>query len=377
MIIGVLGGGQLGRLLGLAGLPLGMRFRFLDPAADAPAGAVGELLTRPFEPAGLTELMSEVDVLTFETEALPSPALAALSADGRLRPSPRAVAVAQDRLAEKRFLRGLGIPTAAFASVVAEEDLPRALVEVGLPAVMKVRRHGYDGRGQRLIATTGEALEAFRRLGSQPVVLEQRVSFVRELSLIAVRSLAGEIRYYPLVENHHLDGILGWSIAPAEVRPAAQSTAEQYVRQLLEALDYVGVLVLELFDIGDGLLANEIAPRVHNSGHWTIEGAQTSQFENHLRAITGLPLGSTEPLAWSVLINFIGRLPDPREVLALPDTHLHLYGKTPRPGRKLGHATSRVRSAAEVPARLDALRGLSLCPTPTGDGAPFERGEQP
>jgi 5-(carboxyamino)imidazole ribonucleotide synthase len=314
VIVGVIGGGQLGRMLALAGIPLGLSFRFLDPSPDAPAREVGELLVGDYDdPELLDRLADGADAVTYEFENVP------VGAARRVGAIPRAAALeaAQDRLVEKQLFRQLGIPTTR----IDDE------VEV-FPALLKSRFLGYDGKGQRLVET---------RPGTVPGhVLEERVQFDRELSLLAVRGGDGDTRFWPLVENVHRDGILRTSRAPAVDAP--QSAAEEYATRILDQLEYVGVLALELFDVGGELLANEIAPRVHNTGHWTIEGSETSQFENHLRAILGLPLGSTASQR-SLLVNLIGTAPKAFEVLAIPHVHLHLYGKEPRPGRKLGHVT--------------------------------------
>jgi 5-(carboxyamino)imidazole ribonucleotide synthase len=314
VLLGVIGGGQLGRMLALAGIPLGLSFRFLDPSPDAPAAEVGELLVGAYDdPELLDRLADGAAAVTYEFENVPVEAARRVGA----LPDSAALEAAQDRLVEKQLFRRLGIPTARIDDEVE-----------AFPAILKTRRLGYDGKGQRLIET---------RLGTVPGhVLEERVPFDRELSLLAVRGRDGETRFYPLVENVHADGILRTSRAPAAGAP--QEQAEAYATKLLDELGYVGVLALELFDVGGTLLANELAPRVHNTGHWTIEGAATSQFENHLRAILGLPLGSTESRP-SLLVNLIGSVPRAEDVLAIPGAHLHLYGKEPRPGRKLGHVT--------------------------------------
>ena len=330
MIVGVIGGGQLGRMLALAGIPLGLSFRFLDPSPDAPAGEVGELLVGAYDdPELLDRLAAGAAVVTYEFENVPVDAARRVEAV----PAARALEAAQDRLAEKRLFRLLGIPTAPFGDAVTT-----------FPALLKTRRLGYDGKGQRLVET---------RPGPGPGhVLEELVPFDRELSLLAVRGRDGDTRFYPLVENVHEGGILRRSLAPAPDAPQAQ--AEEYATRLLDELGYVGVLALELFDVGGELLANELAPRVHNTGHWTVEGAVTSQFENHLRAILGLPLGPTDARAPSVMLNVIGSAPAPTDVLTVPGAHLHLYGKEPRPGRKLGHVTL----LDPTPERVTALENL-------------------
>jgi 5-(carboxyamino)imidazole ribonucleotide synthase len=271
-------------------------------------------------------------------------------------PPPRALGVSQDRRFEKQCFARLGIPTAQNAAVRGEAEVRHALDAIGLPAVLKTRRLGYDGRGQRVLRAALDVSPAVAALGDVPLLLEAMVPFRRELSVIAARSRAGEIACYPLIENHHADGILRLSLAPAPgVTAALSERAERYARAVLEDLDYAGVLAIELFEAGGELLANEMAPRVHNSGHWTIEGAETSQFENHLRAIAGLPLGATAPRGVSAMVNLIGTLPDTAPVLKVPGAHLHLYGKSPRAGRKLGHITLRADDRAALDRGLEAL----------------------
>ena len=315
-LVGCIGGGQLGLMLGEAGRSLDIRMRFLDPSPEASAGWVGELLVGGYDdPRLLDRLAEEAEVVTYEFENVP------VEAARRVRavPDARALEQGQDRLVEKELFRRLGIPTARFGG----------LEETGLPALVKTRRLGYDGKGQRRV-------EKPEPLGADELA-EEIVAFERELSIVAVRAQGGETRFYPLVENRHWEGILAVSRAPAAHAP--QEEAEQIARRLLEELDYVGVLAVELFEAGGGLLANELAPRVHNSGHWTIEGAETSQFESHLRAILGRPLGSTDARGASVMVNLVGSVPPLERLRAIPGAHVHLYGKAPRPGRKLGHVT--------------------------------------
>ena len=315
-LVGCLGGGQLGRMLALAGAPLDVRLRFLDPAADACAGLVGELVVGAYDdPACLERLADGADAVTYEFENVP---VAAARRVGAI-PGPRALELGQDRLAEKELFRRLGIATGPFGS----------LDEVGVPALVKSRRLGYDGKGQRI-------LEAVEPIGAGELA-EGLVHFERELSIVAVRGQTGETAFYPVAENEHRGGILAVSRAPAPDAP--QRAAEEIAGRLLDELDYVGVLAVELFDVGGELLANEFAPRVHNSGHWTIDGSETSQFENHLRAILGLPLGATETRGSSVMVNLVGGSPPLERLLAIPGAHVHLYGKEPRPGRKVGHVT--------------------------------------
>jgi 5-(carboxyamino)imidazole ribonucleotide synthase len=315
-LVACIGGGQLGRMLALAGLPLGLSFRFLDPSPEAPAREVGELLVGAYDdPVALDRLAGGAAVVTFEFENVPVEAARGVAA----LPPPLALELGQDRLVEKQLFERLGIPTARFGT----------LTETGLPALVKTRRLGYDGKGQR-------RLVAHEELGADELA-EEIVAFRRELSIVAVRGRDGETRFWPLAENVHRDGILRVSRAPAASAP--QGEAEALVTRLLDELGYVGVIALELFEAGGRLLANEFAPRVHNTGHWTIDGAVTSQFENHLRAILGLPLGETAALGSSVMINLIGGAPAPEALLRLPGAHLHLYGKEPRRGRKIGHLT--------------------------------------
>jgi 5-(carboxyamino)imidazole ribonucleotide synthase len=314
--VGCIGGGQLGRMLGLAGVPLGLSFRFLDPAPDACAREVGELVVANYDdPEGLGRLAAGADVVTYEFENVPVAAAASVGAV----PGPAALEHGQDRLREKELFRSLGIPTPRFGS----------LEDAGLPALVKSRRLGYDGKGQRRVDMAGQ-------LGDDELA-EQIVDFDRELSIVGVRGRSGETRFWPVAENVHRDGILRVTRAPASGAP--QRAAEEICGALLDALDYVGVLAVELFQVGSRLLANEYAPRVHNTGHWTIDGAETSQFENHLRAILGLPLGATAARASCVMVNLIGSVPPLPELLSLSGARIHLYGKEPRPGRKLGHVT--------------------------------------
>ena len=357
-LVAVLGGGQLGRMLGLAGIPLGLRFRFLDPVAGAPAAAVGDLVVGALgdEPA-LAEVAAGASVVTYEWEGVPAAGARHLAERYDVRPGARSLEVAQDRLTEKQTFRRLGIATPTFAAVDTRAELGHAVDEVGgLPAVLKTRRGGYDGKGQFVLRTAGDLDAAWAELGGVPLILESLVPFDRELSVLAVRGADGEIACWPLVENLHEAGILRVSRAPAPgLDPARQLRGEDVATRLLSDLDHVGVLAVELFEVGDELLANEIAPRVHNSGHWTIEGAETSQFENHLRAVLGLPLGSTTPRGPSAMVNCIGEMPDRDAVLAVPGAHLHDYAKSPRPGRKLGHVTVTAPDDLELTARLVAL----------------------
>ncbi len=353
MKIGIIGGGQLGRMLALAAAPLGLHCRALDPTANSPAGQVTAQVVGAFDDRrALDELAQDADVITYEFENVPMDSACYLSGKVPVKPAPKALEVSQDRLSEKTFFQEHGLSTPPFAPVNSLTELESALDQIGLPAVLKTRRLGYDGKGQALLRQREEVEAAWSTLGGQPLILEGFVKFERELSILAVRNDRGQISFYPLIENHHREGILRLSLAPApKLTPALQTLAEGYATRILNALEYVGVLAIELFQCGDQLLANEMAPRVHNSGHWTIEGAVTSQFENHLRAIAGLPLGSTAARGYSAMINLIGDLPDTVEVLSIPNAHLHLYGKSPRPARKLGHITI----VKDEPIELNAL----------------------
>lgn len=354
MIVGVIGGGQLARMLAMAGHPWAQRFLFLDPAPDACAGPLGELITAPYDcERSLRQLAERVDVVTFDFENVPARSLEFLAGRVQVHPGPRTLSVAQDRLREKTLFRELGMATAEFVAVDGAAQVPRAAAALGLPAILKTRTQGYDGKGQWLLRTAADVESAARGLGDTTALLERLVPFAREVSLIAARGRDGAVVCYPLSENVHRDGMLHTTVCRAN--DPLQGAAEAQVRLLLEALDYVGVLAVEFFVCDGALLANEFAPRVHNSGHWTIEGAETSQFENHLRAILGLPLGSTRARGDYGMINLVGAVPDPARILAVPGAHLHDYGKAPRPGRKVGHITVACTTPGVLPAELLAL----------------------
>jgi 5-(carboxyamino)imidazole ribonucleotide synthase len=363
--VAVLGGGQLGRMLGLAGTAMGTRFRFLDPSPDAPAAAVGELVVGGLgDEQALAAVVDGADVVTYEWEGVPASAARFLAARLPVHPGARPLEVSQDRLVEKETFRSLGIGTPEYAAVAGRVGLDDAITAVGLPAVLKTRRGGYDGRGQFLVRERADADAAWAALGDggAELILEAFVPFDREVSVVAVRGADGAIACWPVVENEHRDGILRVTRAPApDLSAATAQAAEQVATRLLTELDHVGVLAIELFDVDGTLLANELAPRVHNSGHWTIEGSVTSQFENHVRAVLGLPLGDTAPRGRSAMVNCIGSMPDPAAVLAVSGAHLHDYGKAPRPGRKLGHVTIVADTDAELDARLaDLATGCEL-----------------
>jgi 5-(carboxyamino)imidazole ribonucleotide synthase len=337
--VAIVDGGQLGRMLVQAGERLGVACVTLDPAAGSPAAQVGPAIIGAYDdPAALAQLVDGADVVTYEFENVPVDAMRAL---GRpVSPPPAALEAAQDRIAEKTVFTDVGLPVPTFAAVDDPASLAAGVEAVGLPAVLKTRRFGYDGKGQAVLRSAELAEDAWRAVGEVPSILEAFVPFDRELSIVAVRSADGELRFYPLVENHHREGILRVSYAPAPaLTDELQRAAEAHARAIGERLGYVGVFAIELFQAGGTLLGNEMAPRVHNSGHWTIEGAETSQFENHLRAICGLPLGDVGVHGNVAMVNVIGQEPDAAAILAIPGAHLHSYGKQPRPGRKLGHVT--------------------------------------
>lgn len=361
MKIGVLGGGQLGRMMALAGYPLGLQFRFFDKSPGSPASQVAECRDGDFNDERALECFAAgLDVVTYEFENVPVSAARFLAhRAGVFFPPPEALEMAQDRYIQKQFFRRLGVPTPLFRAVASREDLESAVEATGFPAVVKTRRWGYDGKGQRVLQGSSDLDHAWTAMGGSPLILEGFVRFKREVSLIAARSRSGEMVFYPLTENRHRGGILRVSLAPAEgIDPQVQAQAQEYAEAIFRELDYTGVLTIEFFDVNGKLLANEMATRVHNSGHWTIEGADTSQFENHLRAVTGMPLGSAAARGVSAMVNFIGSVPSTQAVLATPGAHLHLYGKSPRPGRKLGHVTLWAPDASHLRPSLDAVDRL-------------------
>ncbi|MFZ9085872.1 MAG: 5-(carboxyamino)imidazole ribonucleotide synthase [Steroidobacteraceae bacterium] len=350
-LIGVLGAGQLGRMLALAGLPMGLGFRFFDSNPEATAGQLAPLVVGRFDDAdALTGFARGVDVVTYDWENVPVTSVREVARHARALPSARALAAAQDRLTEKRLLARVGMRVAPHARVDSLAQLRAAAAEVGLPGLLKTRRLGYDGKGQVVIRREAELEPALASLGGRNLVYEGMIPFEREVSLVAVRSRRGETRFYPLTENRHREGILRESRAPWQ-DPGLQRAAERQVGQLLEHLRYVGVLCVEFFVHDGRLVANEFAPRVHNSGHWTIEGARTSQFENHLRAILGWPLGDTAAVGHALMVNCIGSMPRPDLTLTLPGVHHHDYHKAPREGRKVGH----LNWVADSPARREAI----------------------
>jgi 5-(carboxyamino)imidazole ribonucleotide synthase len=334
--IGILGAGQLGRMLALAGYPLGTRFRFLDPASDSPAGLLADHLACDYSDTSVLERFAGgLDVITYEFENVPVEAARYLERFAPVYPSPIALEKAQDRFMEKTFFCALGIPTPIFTNEFENGQIEK----IGFPAVLKTRRMGYDGKGQTMIRSETELKAELESRYTHELILEEHIAFEHEFSLIVVRDRTGETRFYPLVENFHREGILRLSLVTGNISLELQKQAEDYARKVMSALEYVGVLTIEFFEKDGRLLANEMAPRVHNSGHWTIEGAVTSQFENHIRAVTDSPLGSTNPLGICAMVNLVGDLPDVNSILKIDGAHLHLYDKAPRPKRKIGHVT--------------------------------------
>lgn len=355
--VGIVGAGQLGRMLALAGYSLGLRCLFLDRSADAPAAQVAPILTGALEdPARLAELALRSDVVTFDWENISGAALAPLEKLTVIRPPRAALEVSQDRLQEKALFTRLKIPVAAHAAIDSQETLLRAARTLGLPGVLKTRRMGYDGKGQLVIRSAEDVADAWARIGGADLIYEKFQNFSREISIIGARSAAGEIVYYPLSANTHAGGILRYSVAPFIDRNL-ERMARRYLKKVMETLAYVGVLTIEFFVVNGRLIANEMAPRVHNSGHWTIDGCVTSQFENHLRAICDLPLGGTRALGHTAMINFLGSMPSRERLLRVDGLAYHDYGKEPRPGRKLGHCTIiRTNAKARNQVLMDTLK---------------------
>jgi len=357
--VGILGGGQLGRMLGLAGIPLGFDFLFLDPAADACARATGDLLRAPFDDVdAVRKLARGVDLATFDFENVPAPSARALEDICPLYPGSNALAASQDRLVEKELLVQLGASVPPYHAVSRRTDLLEGLDAIGYPAVLKTRRFGYDGKGQAVLRDPEDLERAWQTLGDSRLILEAFVPFEAECSLIGVRARNGAARFWPLTRNVHHGGILALS-RPGTLGAGLQLVAEDIMNRLMEHLDYTGVLTMEFFVREGGLLFNEFAPRVHNSGHWTIDGSTCSQFENHLRAISGLPLGETGMISPSLMFNWIGKMPPLDRALGIPGLHWHDYGKQPRPDRKIGHATLTAATAAELGERAQRLAALA------------------
>jgi len=379
MKIGILGGGQLARMMALAGYPLGLSFRFYDANGIEAVQGLGECIHAPWEDeAALSAFGQGLAAVTIDTENVPTRVVRRLARAVPAFPNAVALRTAQDRAHEKACFRKLGIPTADYCLVETLAELEAGAAALGLPAVLKTRRFGYDGKGQFVLRSPADVPAAWAAIGGVPLLLERVVEFDRELSLVAVRGKDGQTAYYPLVENRHERGILAATLAPAPgASRSLQLRAEEYLRRLMEALRYVGVLTVEFFQCGHRLVANEMAPRVHNSGHWTIEGAETSQFENHLRAGLGLSLGSTGPRGRCLMLNLLGNVPPRERLLAVPGVHLHAYGKTPQPGRKLGHLTiCHPTTWPETPQTLLEL-GLPRVDTGSRATAPLAEADAP
>lgn len=359
MRVGVLGGGQLGRMLALSGYQLGLQFRFFDPSSGAPVGQIGELVAAGYDDhAALERFLDGTDVVTYEFESIPLDAVRFVAERVRVFPPLGALEVAQDRLLEKELFRDLGIPVPEFAAIHQLGELRDAAAGIGFPVVLKTRRMGYDGKGQVVIRDAASIDASWERLGGMgvPLIAEEHMAFQYELSIIGVRNPNGRTVFYPPIENVHREGILRTSTVPGpNISEKQGRLAAEFCGRVMERLGYVGVMALELFSVDGKLFANEMAPRVHNSGHWTIEGSETSQFENHLRAILGLPLGSTALHGRSAMMNIIGHLPSREQVLSVEGAHLHLYGKAPTERRKVGHVTVLAESAGAVDRSMAEL----------------------
>lgn len=346
--LGILGGGQLGRMLAQAASRLGFDVVILEPEPDCPAGRVSAhvIATAYDDPEGLRQLAMRADVVTFEFENVPAKAVSLLADLGvETAPGARALAIAQDRVTEKTFLNAVGALTVAFDHADSPATALAAVERIGVPCLMKTRREGYDGKGQAWVEHLANAEAVFNALGGRPVIIEAPAAFQRELSIIAARGRSGEIAVYPLGENHHEGGVLRRTLAPAAASPALMEQAERIAAQILSGLGYIGVIGIELFELKDGqLLVNEIAPRVHNTGHWTQDGCAVDQFEQHIRAVAGWPLGPTQAHAQIEMENLLGDDLDTWAKLAMePDARIHLYGKRQaKAGRKMGHVNRRL-----------------------------------
>jgi 5-(carboxyamino)imidazole ribonucleotide synthase len=347
-------------MLALAGYQLGIEFRFFDPHSGAPVGQIGQLIAANYDDRGALEMfLRDVDVVTYEFESIPLASVEFVAGHVNVFPPIGALATAQDRLLEKQLFQRLSIPTPNFAAVNSLRELREFVDRIGIPAVLKTRRMGYDGKGQVVIRDDPGVEAAWNSLAGAPLIVEEYIAFQHELSVIGVRDRGGNEVFYPVVQNVHREGILRRSNAPApNATPEMSAVAIDHCRRVMTELDYVGVLALELFALNGKLLANEIAPRVHNSGHWTIEGSETSQFENHLRAVIGLPLGSTSLRGASVMLNIIGHIPARESILAIEGAHLHLYGKAATERRKVGHVTLVETRPEKLEAGTKALEGL-------------------
>lgn len=364
-VIGIVGGGQLGRMLALAGAPLGLECRVLEPADNPPAAIAAKCLQAPFEDARKAiAWASGVDLVTYEFENIPADTLEAIAGAVPVRPSPESLRVSCDRVLEKQLFGDLGIPTTRWRAVATREELIQASKTLGLPMVLKTRRFGYDGKGQAVVRTENDLEKAWAILESAAstvgLLAEELVPFTSEVSQVSVRGHGGEVRHYPLTRNVHREGILRFS-APLGADTTSQNLwqeAQKAASLILERLNHVGVLTVEFFENQGRLIANEIAPRVHNSGHWTQDGAETCQFENHLRAVLGWPLGGTGCLGFSCMVNLVGFIPPVSDILAVEGAHLHLYGKEVRSGRKVGHINLRTDSPGYFREGIQRLASL-------------------
>jgi 5-(carboxyamino)imidazole ribonucleotide synthase len=342
MRLGILGGGQLAWMLAQAAEPLGVSVAVLDPSPDCAAGRIADHVVAAYDdPAGLDEVSKGADVVTYEFENVPAAAVTRLAEHGvPVLPFPASLTITQDRAREKELMAGLGIKVAPYALIDSADDAAAALDKVGAPGILKTRRLGYDGKGQVRVKTADDLPAAIAELGGTDLIYEGLITFTRELSVVVARGTDGSLAVYPPVENEHRDGILACTLAPApELAPDQAELAQAVGVSVAEALDHIGVLCVELFDTPDGIVANEIAPRVHNSGHWSIEGAVTSQFENHVRGVLGLPLGDPSARGVAAMVNIVGTEPELAALLAIPGASVHTYGKSPRTGRKLAHVT--------------------------------------
>lgn len=359
MRIGILGGGQLGRMLALEGAPLGHAFRVLDPASDACAGHVAPLINTEFVNAPRSkEFLRDLDCVTFEFENIPPDVVTAISKHCPVYPPARALAVAQDRISEKILFNQLSIPTPGFAAVNSLEKLRAVAPIIGYPCILKTCRMGYDGKGQFKLKSARDIETAWKQVGGVPMILERFVPFEKEVSLMVVRGRTGQLRYYKLVENVHHQGILRLSIGRPKYKHKLQRQAQRYGKKIVKDLKYVGVLAIEFFVVGDKLIANEMAPRVHNSGHGTWPGSRTSQFRNHILAITGEPLGRIQNLCYWAMVNLIGEAPAFADIPKRAGYYPHFYGKEFKPGRKVGHITVTSKNPNWLIKKLNALRGM-------------------
>lgn len=354
--IGILGAGQLGRMLAQAGYSLGQKFGFYANNPQEPSVNLGQAFYSS-DSNSIKEFAKFSQVITYESENTDVEQVKELNKTAPVYPGEKSLYLSQNRGREKSLFAKLDIACAPNQLVNSLEELEAAIETIQTPAVLKTTTEGYDGKGQFVLTSPNQAAEAWEAIGKREAILEGFIKFNRELSIIAVRNPQGEKVFYPLVENSHRDGILRVTQAPAQnLKSEIQQEAESYMNKLLDELEHVGVLTLELFETETGLIANEVAPRVHNSGHWTMEGAQTSQFENHIRAICGLPLGATAPKqSFAAMVNIIGDHGDLNKILEMPNTHLHIYDKGERPARKLGHINTLANSQEELGKQLKEL----------------------